>query len=139
MLLGIDEIKVSDRIRKDFSTIERAIKYEFLNQCVVCGNPFTDRHHLVPKEMFGLDTEKNIVYLCATHHRVIHFLLDMDRMEEKTDLNKERQNKYLSLFCYVLVYEKEAYEFFKEYMTPAIFQRFREIHQSIIGGESLVD
>lgn len=38
--------------------------------CIVCGYPFSDRHHLYPKRNGGTE----ITYLCPNHHRYANML-----------------------------------------------------------------
>src|SRR5690554_2688355 len=37
--------------------------------CIVCGNPNTERHHIVFKSQGGLDADWNIIRLCPKCHR----------------------------------------------------------------------
>lgn len=101
------------------------IKYNFENIdcCIICGNPFIDKHHLIPKEMYGLDIPENIINLCPNHHRMFHFLIDFERMSENGTLdkiNKKESEKKFEIFKYILTKENEFYTFYKEYATPFI-------------------
>ena len=37
--------------------------------CQVCGNPYTEKHHVVFRSQGGLDADWNIIRLCSLHHR----------------------------------------------------------------------
>jgi hypothetical protein len=37
--------------------------------CAVCGNPNTEKHHIVFKSQGGLDADWNIIHLCPRCHR----------------------------------------------------------------------
>ena len=37
--------------------------------CQVCGNPHTEKHHVVFRSQGGLDADWNIIRLCPLHHR----------------------------------------------------------------------
>ena len=46
------------------------------DRCAVCGYTlFIEQHHFLPKEYGGTDDPRNIIYLCPTHHRGIHWLM----------------------------------------------------------------
>lgn len=41
-----------------------------VRRCVVCGYPFSDRHHLYPKKSGG----EGVTYLCPNHHRFANII-----------------------------------------------------------------
>lgn len=69
-----------------------------MNSCKVCGNPFTELHHIVfrsqCKHMINIDI--NFMYLCNEHHRGNN----SPHMSRKIDLKykKQLQDKLLKLF-----------------------------------------
>jgi len=136
----LDEGKIS--INKAFNKISNNklsnnnLKYDLKNSitCIICGNPFCDEHHLVPKEMGGVDIEGNKINLCANHHRMFHFLIDLERMSEdgKLDkMNKSEANKKFEIYKYILTEEKIFYDFYKNYATPIIIKYYKALMKNI--------
>lgn len=90
-------------------------RLDSLTLCAFCGNPFVDRHHIVPKHFLGGDCSENIICLCPTHHRMLHFLInitflmDEDRLSK---LDKEKQHIYNERYKYIRQCEPMVYEYF---------------------------
>lgn len=91
--------------------------------CIFCGSPFIDKHHIVPKNLNGSDTNDNIISVCANHHRALHFLLNLDNSKESnkidsmTDRDFERK---FNIYKYILQNEKDVVEYFENVMLPKI-------------------
>ena len=143
MLVNLEQIKVTNRIRKDFGDIQELaddikenglinppvvnirLKPNFTNikTCEICGIPFTDRHHIIPKEMNGKDMDDNISYLCPNHHQMCHFLLDLDLQYESEKINKLKDDKFNEKFQkykYILSYEKDLFNYYEHNMKVKI-------------------
>ena len=47
--------------------------------CVFCGcTDSLQRHHICQLRFNGPDTEDNKVWICAKHHRILHWLMDQN-------------------------------------------------------------
>ena len=143
MQVKIDCIKIQNRIREDMGDINDNFYLQpKINQndcCIVCGYPFVDKHHLIPKELFGKDDETNIINLCPNHHRIFHFLIDFEHMTESGKLsriNKKEADKRLQLFKYILCYERKIYRFYKDYAKPHICEYLSSLTKEIKESEA---
>ncbi len=96
--------------------------------CVVCGYPFAESHHILPKEYGGGDDPENLLSLCPNHHTVIHFLMRLslvlhdEKASKKLDAKaKEAVSQILARQAYVIECDKEAWEFYHKHIEPRLF------------------
>ena len=62
--------------------------------CILCGwNLITDTHHIEWQTFGGGHKEKNLVYVCPNHHRMLHNEKFRKDMEEIIILIKEKHLK----------------------------------------------
>ena len=101
------------------------LNYKFNDEdvCVFCGCPFVDKHHIIPKYLNGSDTNDNKISICANHHRMLHFILNLDnsKSNEKINLmsNKDFDKKF-NVYKYILKNEKDVIEYYEKVMLPKI-------------------
>jgi hypothetical protein len=50
----------------------RPVKFQQMKQCIVCGQPGAERHHIKTRGSGGTDDEWNIMYLDRRHHQEVH-------------------------------------------------------------------
>ena len=59
------------------------------DECAVCGySLFIERHHFLPKSLGGDNVPENMIPLCSTHHRGVHWLmrdLNVSNVRERCD------------------------------------------------------
>ena len=139
MLVDIDKIQVNDRIRKDFGNIQELAddinihlkpNFKGINTCAYCGSPFVDKHHIIPKELMGEDCEENIIYICPNHHRILHFLIDLDSKELFGNLNKMNNNKFNQQFQqlkYIIAYESNVYNSYIKIIRPLLIEHLNNL------------
>lgn len=67
--------------------VRRRVLARSKGNCELCGRPgfamasgavYLETHHVIPLAMNGLDTDSNVVALCADDHRRAHFAVDRD-------------------------------------------------------------
>lgn len=67
--------------------VRRRVLARSKGKCELCGRPgfvmasgtvYLETHHVIPLAMNGLDTDSNVVALCADDHRRAHFAVDRD-------------------------------------------------------------
>jgi hypothetical protein len=89
------------------------------NKCEICSYPFADLHHILPKQYGGTDSKSNLVYLCANHHRAIHFLIQLSLiLETKSTKRFSKQN--LEIQKYLILNDKLVMNFYEKYLKEEI-------------------
>ena len=92
---------------------------EIENKCEICQYPFADLHHILPKQFGGTEEKSNKIYLCANHHRVIHFLIQLDLAIETKQQNKLPKNA-LPIQTFLLANDNLICCFYKDYLKERI-------------------
>ena len=65
-----------DKVRQNrerFHAVKgRRCKYRKKSCCFVCGGPAEARHHIIQNQHGGLNSKKNLIWLCGACHAEIH-------------------------------------------------------------------
>ncbi len=85
------------------------------NKCEICGYPFADQHHILPKQYGGTDEKGNFIYLCANHHRAIYFLIQLDIAMEKNEASLMSKNG-LVIQSYLILNDQLVYRFYGDFL-----------------------
>jgi 5-methylcytosine-specific restriction protein A len=85
-------------------------------------NQYVEAHHLIPMSQQGLfqtslDVVENVVALCATCHRMLHFGMDSDRKDILISLLNKRKHKLIANSIDV-----KSTDFLKYYSSSAILE-----------------
>ena len=82
---GLDIIPERREPRKEFFIYKSETE-----PCAICGeNRIVQKCHVIPKECDGSDSEKNVIYLCPTHHELFDKnLLTKEELEKIKLVNK---------------------------------------------------
>lgn len=80
-----------ERIKR-YQCVVRNLKTKYGGRCQLCGSvflkknkePYSEGHHLYQLSKGGSQDAENVVILCATHHRMMHYA-DVQLLERKGD------------------------------------------------------
>ena len=89
-------------------------------RCEVCGYPFAERHHALPKKYGGSDVEDNLVLLCPNHHKVIHFLVYMEILMSRKR-TPSRPTERLARLQWLLWVDGEVHHFYEDRIKPIVY------------------
>lgn len=103
--------------------INRAYKWnaQFENpwgegNCAVCGYEFfIEKHHFVPKSKGGTDDPRNLIDLCPTHHRGIHFLM--------TEINESNLERHMKWWGRETKPDEQLFDFYMRRIEPLVHDK----------------
>ena len=82
-------------------------KFPFCKYCTNNRNKI-HFHHIIPRELGGVDNDRNIIELCPNHHSLIYVPESLFGVHSIRDLGSIIiRNRYLSSDGWVLEYERD--------------------------------
>lgn len=92
------------------------------NKCEICNYPFADSHHILPKKHGGNDDKSNLIYLCANHHRAIHYLLTLFLIIYSKEKCRKPANyeQFKAIQTYLYLNDQKVVAFFNDYLKEKI-------------------
>jgi hypothetical protein len=95
--------------------------------CEVCGYPFADEHHIVPRRDGGTDNPENLAWVCPNHHSAIHFLMHMEILIRREGRSPSDGQRRLARLKWLLWRDADLYHFYQDRIVPILGMALMEV------------